>query len=246
MATLPANTTSWTDVATHALNYYSVYAYNAAGGSKAGSSITTTTAGALVGKAAALVTNSTAAPVLSAAAGPTGLTQTLNADGTVSLAWVAVPGATGYVVSINGVAQAPVVGTSYIATVAGVLSNAFTVTALTRTGATAGVAAKMYAGAALAPTIFNAISVPGAVTLNWANSATNVNNVTGYDLSWTLCDASGVALAPTVTRTLASGVNGATVVSLPAGGFYKFQLVANSKLGNSSVVATPVAITQAL
>ncbi len=246
LATLPANTTSWTDVATHALNYYSVYAYNAAGGSKAGSSITTTTAGALVGKAAALVTNSTAAPVLSAAAGPTGLTQTLNADGTVSLAWVAVPGATGYVVSINGVAQAPVVGTSYIATVAGVLSNAFTVTALTRTGATAGVAAKMYAGAALAPTIFNAISVPGAVTLNWANSATNVNNVTGYDLSWTLCDASGVALAPTVTRTLASGVNGATVVSLPAGGFYKFQLVANSKLGNSSVVATPVAITQAL
>ena len=189
------------------------------------------------------VTNNVAAPGLTAAAGPTGLTQTLNANGSVTLNWVAVPGATGYVVSVNGgAATFTTQGTRTRYTVPAASLNAggnntFSVTAQTLSGATAGSATTVYAGPAYPPVAFAAIpgTAPGTVTLSWANDARNVNNVTGLTLTW----KQGTAV---VSKIFAPKTTGATVINLTSGTSYGFSLVANSRNGNS-MPAAPVTTT---
>ncbi len=151
VATLPANVTSWTDPSVNAANAYSVVAYNVAGNSLPGVSVVQAAAAAPVAPAAP-----TAAPTLAGPTGPAGLTQALNADGSMTLNWTAVAGATGYTVTITEttaavppvvtapavtvgvVAPATVPATTYTTAVLNAGSTyAFAVTATTLSGTTA-------------------------------------------------------------------------------------------------------------
>jgi hypothetical protein len=159
------------------------------------------------------------------------------------------------VVTINGVAQPAVAATTFtaLATNANMIAggnNVFTVAAQLLSGTTAATSTSVSNGPAIAPVVFNASAgAPGTITLNWANSPANVNNVSGFTLSWTqLTDATGVAVAgATITEKLAPTATGATVVNLVSKATYAFLLVANSNLtnGNSAPVATTPAATPA-
>jgi FtsP/CotA-like multicopper oxidase with cupredoxin domain len=252
-ATLPANVTSWTDPAPVAGSTYTVVAYNAAGDSPAGTSAGTT-AGGLVGTGTVTLPISTAAPGLPVPTGPMGLTQAMNADGTVTLSWTAVPGATGYTVSITETpagATAPLAAvivpvaatlTSYTTAVLNANSTyAFAVSAQTLNGTTAGSTAGLTNSPTVAPVSFNAstgIAGVGAITLNWANSPANVNNVSGLLLSWT----DGTTAA---SKTFAATTTGATVINLTSGVAYTFTLQALSNVAafSSSAIALPAAVT---
>ncbi len=238
VATLPANTTSWTDASVKAAYVYTVVAYNAAGNSVAGTS--TTVAGAQVGALAGVggvvapVSNVPAPALTSTAAGPTGLSQLLNADGSVTLSWVAVPGATSYSVSVNGGSFTCASATATSCTVPSASltaggNNAFTVSAQTLSGATAVAATSVYTGSVYAPVNPVATGNVGALTVSWGNDVRNVKNVSGFTL--VLAPPSGSA----ITLTLAPGATGATVVGLPTGS-YNIQLVANSNAGSSAPV----------
>jgi hypothetical protein len=171
----------------------------------------------------------------------TGLTETVNANGSITLRWVAVPGATGYAVSVNGGAPVVVTGTSTAIAKASLASgaNAFSVVAQTPNGATAAASANVYNGAALMPVALTASqgdqgngSPPGSITLTWANNPQNVNNVSGLTLSWALA-GTGNALNTVGSLTVAPTITGATIINLPRGRQYEFRLVANSAIGNS-------------
>jgi hypothetical protein len=273
LATVPANTTSWSNsavdtplprilstvgpanavgtVTTTETVSYSVIAYNVAGDSAPGTTATETNAGGLVGTGSGptggSATGGTA--VGSAAAGPTGLTQTLNTDGSVTLRWVGVAGATSYIVSVDGGAAnaanggfditVPATLTRYRVPAASLTAggnHTFAVKAMTLSGATAGTATNVYTGTAFAPVAFSVSpgTVARTLTLNWANDARNVNNVTGFTLNWT---RGGNA----VSATFAPNSTGATVIGLTTGTSYTFTLVANSRNGNPSTL--PISAT---
>jgi FtsP/CotA-like multicopper oxidase with cupredoxin domain len=235
VATVPANVTTWTGA--NAANAYQVIAYNVAGDSLPGVVVAQVAPAAAAPLAAPL-----AAPALAGAAGPTGLTVSLNADGTATLSWVAVAGATGY--SINGVSVAatcdPV--TSICTATTGVLAagvTAFTVTAQTLNGDTAAASGSLWNGNAYAPVALTSTqgnkssvnnSAPrGSVTLTWANNPKNLNNVTGLTLSWTLQGGGGVATNG--SKTFAPTSTGTTVINLSRDKDYRFTLTANSNKG---------------
>ena len=147
--------------------------------------------------------------------------------------------ATGYTVTVNGVAQ-NVAGTSVRVSQANLAAggNTFTVVAQTLSGTTNAAAASLYNGIAYAPVAVTASqgnqgngSPSGSITLNWANSPLNVNNVTGLTLTWTLAGS-------TLTRSMrfAPTTTGTTLINLSRDMNYNFTLTANSAAGNSPAV----------
>jgi FtsP/CotA-like multicopper oxidase with cupredoxin domain len=236
---------------------YGVIAYNAAGDSAQGTAATTTSATSFTSSQASttpgatnmmltLVNPAPAATVPAAAAAPTGLTQTLAANGSVTLSWIGVPGATSYTVTLTetnslGVVQPPVsvVLTGTVATATtlplatnyttGVLNNgsgyAFAVSATTLSGGTATAQSGLTNTQTLPPVAFSAApgTVAGSITLNWANHALNQGNVAGLLLSWT----NG---ATTVSKTFAPVTTGATVIGLTSAASYSFTLQAVSNV----------------
>jgi FtsP/CotA-like multicopper oxidase with cupredoxin domain len=246
VATVPANVTSWTDsTGLLDLTGLTVVAYNAAGDSLAGTLNTGTSATTTVVAAGPVAPPpSTAAPALVGPAGPAGLTQILNADGSVTLSWSSVAGATGYVVSINGSAQPAVAGTTLLVPKTSLIAggiNTFTVAAQTLNGTTTAVSSSLYNGLAHAPVALTASqgnqgngSPPGSITLTWANNPLNINNVTGLTLSWTLLG--GGSAATNGSLKLAPTVTGASIINLSRDQDYTFTLLANSTIGNSAAV----------
>jgi FtsP/CotA-like multicopper oxidase with cupredoxin domain len=94
--------------------------------------------------------------------------------------------------------------------------------------------AGLYSGAVASPIAFTATAgAAGTVVLTWANSSTNVNNVTGYSLSWP-------GATPT---TLAATATGASVFGLTTGTSYTFSLLANSILAGSTTTIPPTPAT---
>jgi FtsP/CotA-like multicopper oxidase with cupredoxin domain len=246
-ATVPANVQTWTDPAPVAGRVYAVVAYNAAGDSVPGTALTTTTAGALAGVAAVVAPVSYAATPVAAAVGPTGLSASLNADGSATLTWITVPGATRYFVTVNGGVAVPVAvpaigAPTYIVPKANLRAgiNTFSVAAETLAGTTDIASTTLNNVGAVSPVAFVAstTAVPGTITLNWANSPQNVNNVTGLTLSWT-------HLGVTRSKSFAPTVTGASIINLQSGTAYNFTLLANSNLRNSTPVATVPAGTVA-
>jgi FtsP/CotA-like multicopper oxidase with cupredoxin domain len=201
------------------------------------------TAAVCVDPAMTVTNPSVAPPGLTMAAGPTGLTQTLNADGSVSLNWVAVAGATGYTVLVDGVSFV-VQGNRTRYTVpasvlAGATSHTFSVTAQTLNGTTAATptaagGAASYTGVAYPPVAVSVVpgTTPGTVTLSWANDPKNVNNVTGLTLGWNFAGSP-------ITRTFAPTTTGATVIRLTPKVSYTFTLVANSANNNGVNLSSP-------
>jgi hypothetical protein len=118
--------------------------------------------------------------------------------------------------------------------------NTFSVSAETANGTTSIASTSLSNSAAVRPVAFVASTtgVAGQVTLNWANSPLNVNNVTGLTLSWT---HGGV----TRSKSFAPTATGATIINLTSGTTYNFTLLANSNLRNSTPVATVPAGTVA-
>jgi len=244
LATLSANVTSWTDPAgTNVPAGATVVAYNVAGNSLPGSAGTTTAAGNLVGTGTVTASNSGTAAASTGPAGPSGLTQTVNADGTVTLTWTPIAGATGYVVTVNGVTQPAVTGTSFTVPKASLVAgtvNTFSVTAVTLSGSTEAVTTSVYDGAAKSALGFTASqgnqgngSPPGSITVDWANNPVNVNNLSNFTLTWT----QGGSTTPTGTVSFAPTVTGATIINLARDKNYTFRLQANSNFGNSPVVS---------
>jgi hypothetical protein len=254
VATLPANVTSWTDASVSAAGNYTVVAFNAAGSSAAGNSLTTTTAGPLNGLAVVPVAQSTAAPALNGPAGPTGLSQVLNADGSFTLSWTGIAGATGYTVTytettgaVPPVVLAPVTATVGIVAPATVPATTYTTAALTAgstftfsvvattlSGTTAGttVAGGLTNSPTAVPVAFTgaAGATAGTISLTWANNPLNKNNVAGLKLIWT----GGPALGKTFPATS----TGVTLIGLTTGTSYSFTLQAVSNVAGFS---TPLA-----
>jgi hypothetical protein len=118
--------------------------------------------------------------------------------------------------------------------------NSFSVAAETLNSVTDTVSTTLSNVGAVSQVAFTASTtgVAGEVTLNWANSPLNVNNVTGLTLSWTHGGVTrSKAFAPTVT--------GASIINLTSGTSYNFTLLATSNLRNSTPVATVPAGTVA-
>ena len=250
VATVAANVTTWKDPAQVAGDTYQVVAFNIAGQSAPGTATTpivgssivaSTSAGAVLAAAQqtlATTTTATAIPATTAPATtvpvpavPSGLTQTLNANGSVTVSWNAVPGATIYLVNINGVQQV-VTGTSL--TLAAASNSNISVVAV-GPGGTSLSSTSLYNGTAFAPVAFSAANLggaPGSVSLIWANSPSNVNNVTGLTLSWTQ-----LGTTTTTTKSFPAASTGVTVTGLTSGASYTFTIVANGTAGNS--VVTP-------
>jgi hypothetical protein len=170
------------------------------------------------------------------------LTQSVQANGSVRLSWVAVPGATGYTVVVDGGVQTfSVQGnlTSYTVQAAALTAgtHTFTVTAQTLTGTTAATPTAAFNGVAFPPVVPSAVAdaTPGMVTLGWANDPRNVNNVTGLHLTWSFAGSA-------VDRVFAPTTTGTTVTGLTKGVTYNFKLVAESRNGNSTQVSLPAVV----
>jgi len=244
-----------------------VIAYNAAGDSvhaaklSAATDGTTATAASatLTAAATALINTAAGTSAVAGPSAPTGLTQTVDAAGNVTISWAAVPGATGYLVTYGNPATVatilPVVVTPATLTTPAVttLATTFTIPAAQANGNASVVAimangtqvlqsaasAGLYNGVALAPVGFtaNPSTAVGAVTLTWANNPINVNNVTGFTLSWTGATTGSAIFGTPAAPAPAS--KGATVTGLTSGGTYTFSLIANGSAGNSAVI-TPL------
>jgi FtsP/CotA-like multicopper oxidase with cupredoxin domain len=265
LGAVPANATTWIDASLAALapadtatpadaagvttttnvSYsYSVMAYNAAGNSALGTSATTTNAGALVGVAAPLVNSAVGAPAPTGQVGPTGLTQTVNLDKSVSLSFTGVPGATGYEITVNGAVVAATFATNGNTVTATVAASAlpagavkFGVQAMVLSGNTQLTTTTVSNGAALVPVAvtasqFNPAGGPGSIALTWANNPGNVNNVSGLTLTWVL---QGSAATP-ASKTFPANSTGVTITNLSKDKKYNFTLTAVSNLGNSPSV----------
>jgi hypothetical protein len=241
VAIAPANVTTWNGA--NAANTYRVLAYNVAGDSVPGAAHVVQ--GAPGAPAAAVAP--TAAPALTGPAGPTGLTQVLNADGSFTLSWTGIAGATGYTVtrtetSAAGVQPAvsvPVAATptTYTTPVLNAGSTyTFAVTAQTLSGTTAGttVAGGLTNSQTADPVAFTgaAGAAAGTISLTWANNPLNKNNVAGLNLTWTGGPAAGKTFPATST--------GVTLIGLAAGSYsFTLQAVSNVATFNSAVLAIP-------
>jgi hypothetical protein len=176
----------------------------------------------------------TTLPVAGAGAAPTGFTQALIAGQTV-LTWDAVPGATGYIVTIGLVAQPMTTLTTMTIGTTGAVISVYAVTAGGNSAAS-----YLYNGIAYAPVALVASqgnqgngNPPGSVTLTWANNPMNLKNVTSLTLTWTL---RGGASTTNGSKTFAVTDTGTTIVGLSRDKDYNFTLVANSDFGNSAAV----------
>jgi hypothetical protein len=201
-------------------------------------------------------------PTPAASAGPASLTQTLNADGTVTLNWTAVPGALSYTVTVAettsaGVAVLPVTTTTIVGTPATTttpaIAPATTFTTLAALNATStyvfAVSATTLSGTTVATSTgvqSNAIALPpvafaGAATLNSAAVAVP-GSVT---LVWANAAANknnvaGLTLTwATGAHTFAPTSTGATVTGLPTGSYtFTLQAVSTNAANNSTTVST--------
>jgi hypothetical protein len=234
---VPANVTTWTGA--NAANTYRVLAYNVAGDSDP---LVARVVQAPPG-APALAVAPTAAPALTGPAGPTGLTQTLNANGSVTLSWTGLAGATGYVVTVNGAVTActAITATSCTVAAAAVPASAnIAVAAQTLSGTTTAtaVAGGLTNSPTADPVAFTGVlSAPGAISLTWANNPANKNNVANLNLIWTPGPAAGKLFPATST--------GVTLIGLAPGSYsFTLQAVSNVTTFSSAVVAlpTPVAV----
>jgi len=202
-----------------------------------------------------------ATPTPAASAAPSGLTQVTNANGTVTLNWTAVPGATSYSVTMTETTAAAVVTTT--TSVIGVVPPAtapvttfttpvlnsgstysFAVTATTLAGTTVAATTGLNNSPTVAPVAFNGIpgTAKGTIVLNWANSASNVNNVSGIKLSWSDgTTTTSHIFAPTTTGATV----GAGIGVLTTGTAYTFTLQALSNVAafNSPTIGMPLPIT---
>jgi FtsP/CotA-like multicopper oxidase with cupredoxin domain len=246
VAIAPANVTTWNGA--NAAKTYRVLAYNVAGDSVPG--------GVHVVQAApgapAPVAAPTAAPALTGPAGPTGLTQTLNADANgnpiVTLSWTAVAGATGYLVTTTetnsaGVPQTPVsvpvlpTPTTYTTPPLNAGSTyTFAVAAQTLSGTTAGttVAGGLTNSQTADPVAFTGVAgaTAGTISLTWANNPLNKNNVAGLNLTWTGGPTGGKLFPATST--------GVTLIGLAAGTYsFTLQAVSNVPSFSSATVSIP-------
>lgn len=221
-------------------------------------SLASTTPGA--GNVALTISKASIAATTSAA-GPTGLTQVTNADGTVTLSWAAVPGATSYSVTVTetqapvspstvGVTLPPVTlpligivppATAPATTYTTAALNAgstytFAVSATTLSGTTAASTTGLTNSKVLDPVSFTATpgATVGAVSLQWANNALNKNNVSGMNLT---ASPGG----PVGGVTFKANSTGATVTGLSSGTSYTFSLTAVSNV--SAFSSNPVYAT---
>lgn len=246
---VPANATSWTGAAladvppaatsttdangvttdTTVTYAYSVVAYNVAGEST-GVNV------AQAAPSAPATPNAPVLPVAVAPTAPTGITQSYNAaTATTTLSWNAVAGATAY--TVTGATCTPLTATS--CTVAGVTNGTISVAAVV--GGLTGATASVFNGVAYTPVALTTSTVAGplarssSITLTWANSPLNVNNVTALTLTWSL-KGSGVVSSKTFPATS----TGATLIGLRDDKEYDITLVANGIVGNSTAVTTRV------
>jgi len=192
-------------------------------------------------------------PQPTAPAAPANLTQTLTSTGAVTLAWTPVPGATSYTVTIVETTSASVVNTTTAtvlpvapattpaATFTTAVLNAastytFSVTATNLSGTSpASSTSTLTNSPTAAPVAFAgaADTTPTNITLTWANSAANKNNVAGLLLTWTTGGA-------TVSHTFAPTTTGVTLTGLTSTATYTFtlQAVSNVAAFNSPVLST--------
>ena len=263
LAAVPANVTSWTDTTgklaasgtattsttdpvTQSMITKSVtseppevIAFNAAGDSVAGTSTTATSGGAITTAATTSTVPTFTAPgaAVTPPPGPlTGLTQTLNANGSVTLNWNAVAGATSYLVTYGSPAKTVRTASSLTPPTTFTVpagSNSNITIAAVGAGGVSTASSTMYIGAAYAPVAFTATpgASAGTVTLTWANNPLNVNNVSGLALSWT-----------GASHTFAATSTGATITGLTTGNPYNFTLQAISSIGNSVALTSPALI----
>jgi hypothetical protein len=203
---------------------------------------------------ATLINNAANTSAVTGPSAPTGLTQTVDASGNVILSWTAVPGATGYMVTYGNPAQIASIVTVAPATAP---VTTFTIPAA-QANATASVVAVMANGtqvltSAASSSVYNGVAYPpvgftatpgaagsGSIALTWANDARNVNNVTGFTLTW----AGGTAtFAPTSAGvTVGEVVAGSTTAALTSGTSYTFSLTTNGSAGNSVAPVTATAV----
>jgi FtsP/CotA-like multicopper oxidase with cupredoxin domain len=237
VAIAPANVTTWNGA--NSAKTYRVLAYNVAGDSDP---LALHVVQAAPGAPAAPVAP-TAAPALTGPAGPTGLTQTLNTDGSVTLSWTGLAGATGYVVTVNGAVTActAITATSCTVAAAAVPASAnIAVAAQTLSGTTTAtaVAGGLTNSPTADPVAFTGVlSAPGTISLTWANNPANKNNVANLNLIWTPGPAAGKLFPATST--------GVTLIGLAPGSYsFTLQAVSNVTTFSSAVVAlpTPVAV----
>jgi hypothetical protein len=120
----------------------------------------------------------------------------------------------------------------------------FAVTATTLAGTTVAATTGLNNSPTVAPVAFNGIqgTAKGTIVLNWANSATNVNNVSGIKLSWSDgTTTTSHIFAPTTTGATV----GAGIGVLTTGTAYTFTLQALSNVAafNSPTIGMPLPIT---
>jgi FtsP/CotA-like multicopper oxidase with cupredoxin domain len=176
-----------------------------------------------------------ATPTPAASAGPSGLTQVLNANGTATLSWTAVPGATTYTVTTSettalAVAVAPVV-TSVAPVSTAVTGAAIDATGKIVTASPAGLAVGGFVsgGGFPAGTTIATITATGFTT---SQPATGTLPAAGVSLS---------VLAPVVSYTTPALTSGSTFVfSVTATTLAGTTTAATTTLGNSSTLVAPV------
>jgi hypothetical protein len=238
VAIAPANVTTWSGA--NPAKTYQVLAYNVAGDSVPGVAQVPQVAPGAPAPAVA----PTAAPALTGPAGPTGLTQTLNTGGSVTLSWTGLAGATGYVVTVNGAVTACTAITATSCTVAAanvpaIANIAVAAQTLSGTTAATAVAGGLTNSPTLDPVAFTGTA--GAIgsksiSLTWANNPANKNNVANLNLTWTNGPVGGKTFPATST--------GVTLIGLAAGSYsFTLQALSNVTTFNSGTVALPAAIT---
>ncbi len=232
IATLPANTVSYTDPAASGASSYEVVAFNNAGSA-----------------------TSTPLVQIAALAAPTWAATTpvvVNTNGTIKLTWNKVTGSTNYLISSNGAVVATVQaagggGTTQNTTITlpwGVNYTAITIQSqLVFTGVTPSITANSVASAAVSASLLAFPATPAApaasnvaatsLTLNWAT----VSGAASYNVQRaTNANFNGATTTTGVTSPMA-------VTGLTANTTYYFRVVgvngANTATGPSLTVATP-------